>query len=98
MRLHSFTGSRSIGRRHRQWWRLFRILAKQRLVAGEMVVSLNRETPIQTPKYYRPYDWDPQKGTPNFEKLPSEDKRCISKSGSLCGGSFLDGFLELALL
>ena len=35
-----------------------------------MVISLNRGTPIWTPKYYSPYYWDPQKGTPNFGKPP----------------------------
>ena len=35
-----------------------------------MVVSQNRGTPIWTPKYYNPYYRDPQKGTPNFGKLP----------------------------
>ena len=34
-----------------------------------MVVSQNRGTPIQTPKYYNPYYKEPPKrGTPNFEK------------------------------
>ena len=37
-----------------------------------MVVSLNRGTPIKTPKYYNPSDWDIQNGTPNFGKAPSE--------------------------
>ena len=35
-----------------------------------MVVSQNKGTPIQTPKYYSPYYGDPQKGTPNFGKPP----------------------------
>ena len=35
-----------------------------------MAVSLNRGTPIWTPKYYSPYYWDPQKGTPNIGKPP----------------------------
>ena len=35
-----------------------------------MVVSQNRGTPIQTQKYYSPYYWDPQTGTPNFGKPP----------------------------
>ena len=35
-----------------------------------MVVSLNKGTPIKTPIYYSPYYRDPQKGTPNFGKLP----------------------------
>ena len=34
----------------------------------DMVVSLNRGTPIWTPKYYNPYYGDPQNGTPNFGK------------------------------
>ena len=33
-----------------------------------MVVSQNKGTPIQTPKYYNPYYGDPQKGTLNFGK------------------------------
>ena len=40
-----------------------------------MVVSLNRGTPIQTPKYYGPYYWYPQNGTPNFGKPPLATKR-----------------------
>ena len=35
-----------------------------------MVVSQNRGTPIQTPKYFNPCYCDPQKGTPNFWKPP----------------------------
>ena len=31
-----------------------------------MVVSEHKGTPIQTPKDYSPYYWDPQNGTPNF--------------------------------
>ena len=34
----------------------------------DMVVSINRETPIYTPKYYNPYNGDPPNGTPNFRK------------------------------
>ena len=37
---------------------------------SNMVVSLNRGTPIWTPKYYSPYYKESQKGTPNFGKLP----------------------------
>ena len=36
----------------------------------DLVVSQNRGTPMQTPKYYNPYYRDPQKGTPNFGKPP----------------------------
>ena len=35
-----------------------------------MVVYLNKGTPIQTPKYYSSYYWDPHDGTPNFGKPP----------------------------
>ena len=35
-----------------------------------MVVSLNRGTPMWSPKYYSPYYMEPQKGTPNLGKLP----------------------------
>ena len=39
-----------------------------------MVVSINRETPIYTPKYYNPYYGDPQNGVPlvlgNPQMLP----------------------------
>ena len=37
---------------------------------SHMVVSQNRGTPLQTPKFYNPYDRDPQNGTPNFWETP----------------------------
>ena len=33
-----------------------------------MVVSLNKGTPIQAPKYYNPYFWDPKKVPPILAK------------------------------
>ena len=41
----------------------------------DLVVSQNKGTPIQTPKYYNPYYRDPQKGTPNFGKPLSTVKK-----------------------
>ena len=38
----------------------------------EMVVSQNRGTPGKTPKYYSPYDGDPQKGYPAFSETSNE--------------------------
>ena len=35
-----------------------------------MVVSQNEGTPIESPKYYRGYYWDPQKGYPEFWEIP----------------------------
>ena len=40
------------------------------VVYAYMVVSQNKGTPTQTPKYYSPYYGDPPKGTPNFGKPP----------------------------
>ena len=39
------------------------VVAMVVIVAGNMVVSLDRGTPILTPLYYIPYYGDPQKGT-----------------------------------
>ena len=39
-----------------------------------MVVSINRGTPIWTPKFYNPYYGDLQKGTPNFRKNPDRGR------------------------
>ena len=37
-----------------------------RVQASDLVVSLNKGTPIWTPDYYHPCYEDPQNGTPNF--------------------------------
>ena len=39
-------------------------------VQGLVFVSLPEGDPNIDPKYYNPYDGDPQKGMPNFFKLP----------------------------
>ena len=44
------------------------ILATVHLRKEFVVVSINGGTPMQTPKYYNPCNWDPEKGTPNFTK------------------------------
>ena len=46
------------------------IICPRTLAHAHMVVSQNRGNPIYTPKYYNPYSWDPQNGTPNFGKPP----------------------------
>ena len=66
-------------------WTVISILKKH-----YMVVSQNRGTPIWTLIYYNPYYGDPQKGTPNFGKLPytvlqtaqlPSNRRCKSREG-----------------
>ena len=54
-----------------------------------MLVSLNRGTPTQAPKYYNPYRRDPQKGTPNFGKLQYFiGTRISSRRQGVCLGSY----------
>ena len=48
--------------------RLLNIAPTRSRVWGYLVVSLDRGTPIQTPKYYSAHYSDPQNRTPNFGK------------------------------
>ena len=53
----------------------------------DIVVSLNKGTPIKTPIYSGLYYRDPQKGTPNLGKAPYVGMRKFWATGIYVAGS-----------